>query len=142
MSTFDQASLVRATVQDRVNGMNMHGMGALTDMVCNVLERRATRGTENRKDTKDTSPRDKGGRAIGADRRFRTHGLDSDTYDMLQYDDGFSIEDSELVDADQYGDEMGDDTATARSSVNVAIDADLAALLGAETQTQAAATGV
>jgi hypothetical protein len=138
MSTFDQGSLIRATVQDKVIGMNMHGMGALTDSVCNVVNRESLSGTENRRDTKDSSPRDKGGRAVGSDRRYRTHGLAADNFDMQQYDDGFSIEDAELKDADQYGDELGDDIATARSSVNVAIDADLQALLGAETQTQAA----
>lgn len=138
---FNEGSLLRVTAQDIVNGMNQDGLGSLADAVCTHVPRPALSGTEPRRDTKDTLNRDKGGRAPGVDPRYRSHELNSDNYDMLQYDDGFRLTDQQVVDLEQYMKPLEDFLATSRGDVNTQLDSDLQGLLGAETQTQAAANG-
>lgn len=139
--SFNDATLLRVTTQDLVNGMNRDGLGAKADSICSRHDHRALKGSDPRRDTKDTLPRDAGGQAVGASPRERDHELASDDWTMLQYDHGFSIITQQMVDAGQYMDPLGEFLGTARADVNTQIDADLAALLGAETNTQAAANG-
>lgn len=141
MAGFNDATLLRDTTQDLVNGMNRDGLGAMADKVCTRLTHRSLKGTDPRRDTKDTLPRDAGGQAVGATPRERGHELASDDWTMLQYDHGFSIVIQQAVDAGQYMDPLKEFLETARADVNMQIDADFAALLGAETNTQAAANG-
>jgi len=137
----DNSTLLRQTAQDIVNGMNQDGLGAFPDLVADKVQKAALKGTLPRRDSKDTMPRDTGGHAVGRSPGLRHHEMASDNYDMLQYDDGFTVTEQELIDLSQYRIDMAAYLETSRQNVNIALSADFQALLGAETNTAAAGNG-
>lgn len=137
----DSNTLLRQTAQDIVNGLNQDGMGSLADQVCSKISRDALKGTEPYRATVDTLPRTVSGVAIGADFREREFALTSLNWDMLQYDEQFSLVDQELADLNQYMPALQRYMATVRRDVNLGIDNDLKTLLEAETNTKAASAG-
>ena len=141
MATFDDGTLLRTVVEDLVMGLNFRG--SVADMVCTKKDRKAKDGKIPVNGTVDTLSRDLGSVAVGAEAQHVTGKLGSVDYDMEQYFFDFCINQVSMVDMSQYDmDYLGTELELLAQYNNTAIDNDLKVVLDAETNTQAAATGV